>query len=274
MKRREFFRTAGIVSAALMVGGTEASAHQSEVEDRYVKDYLEKMRNFNRRHEDDMVVTGDRLELLKSCRTKLARIQRVVGYGNFNILGFDDALKVARNYDSLTGGLERKEIDFYEELFDGDAHLYGFYGEKVLDRITATIGNREVVKIPHTGHYLFKGEPVRVYEAIRKQMGDTVVLTSGVRGVAKQMYLFVNKAVDTGGNLSMASRSLAPPGYSFHGAGDFDVGKKGFGYRNFTEDFARTDEYKKLRDLGYIDIRYPMGNLYGVRYEPWHVKVV
>ena len=105
-------------------------------------------------------------------------------------------------------------------------------------------------------------------------MGDTVVLTSGVRGVAKQMYLFVNKAVDTGGNLSMASRSLAPPGYSFHGAGDFDVGKKGFGYRNFTEDFARTDEYKKLRDLGYIDIRYPMGNLYGVRYEPWHVKVV
>ena len=68
------------------------------------------------------------------------------------------------------------------------------------------------------------------------------------------MSLFMNKAISTRGNLSRASRSLAPPGHSFHGAGDFDVGKLGLGYNNFTEKFADTDIYKKLTDLGYVNI--------------------
>ncbi|HKI73197.1 MAG TPA: D-alanyl-D-alanine carboxypeptidase family protein, partial [Pseudomonadales bacterium] len=76
------------------------------------------------------------------------------------------------------------------------------------------------------------------------------------------------------GNLSRASRSLAPPGHSYHGVGDFDVGKVGYGLRNFTSDFARTDEYKSLLELGYVTMRYPQYNLMGVRYEPWHIKVV
>jgi LAS superfamily LD-carboxypeptidase LdcB len=91
--------------------------------------------------------------------------------------------------------------------------------------------------------------------------------------VVKQMQLFVSKADRADGNLSLASRSLAPPGYSFHGVGDFDVGIKGWGARNFTDDFATTDEFKKLLDLGYIDIRYPADNRLGVRFEPWHIKV-
>jgi len=72
----------------------------------------------------------------------------------------------------------------------------------------------------------------------------------------------------------MASRSLAPPGYSFHGVGDFDVGKKGYGIDNFTEKFTKTDVYKKLNDLGYIRFRYHQDNYLGVRFEPWHIKVV
>ena len=74
--------------------------------------------------------------------------------------------------------------------------------------------------------------------------------------------------------LSMASRSLAPPGHSFHGIGDFDVGKKGYGHRNFTADFAETDEFKRLKQLGFVKIRYHETNPFGVRYEPWHVKVI
>jgi LAS superfamily LD-carboxypeptidase LdcB len=105
-------------------------------------------------------------------------------------------------------------------------------------------------------------------------MGKSIVLTSGVRGVVKQMYLFLAKAVRSDGNLSMASRSLAPPGHSFHGNGDFDVGKVGYGYRNFTEDFAKTAEFKRLEELGYIRIRYHEKNPFGVRFEPWHIKVV
>jgi len=90
----------------------------------------------------------------------------------------------------------------------------------------------------------------------------------------KQLQLFLSKLDLSNGNLSLASRSLAPPGHSYHGIGDFDVGKKGFGKRNFTADFAMTEEYNKLIKLKYVDLRYTENNQVGVRYEPWHIKVV
>jgi len=99
-------------------------------------------------------------------------------------------------------------------------------------------------------------------------------LTSGIRSVVKQMHLFLSKVLQTDGNLSQASRSLAPPGYSYHGIGDFDVGQAGFGADNFTARFAGTQAFKKLHSLDYVDIRYTNGNKLGVRFEPWHIKVV
>ena len=41
-----------------------------------------------------------------------------------------------------------------------------------------------------------------------------------------------------------------------------------------TEEFAKTDEYRKMIDLGYVDIRYHETNPFGVRHEPWHIKIV
>ena len=87
------------------------------------------------------------------------------------------------------------------------------------------------------------------------------------------MHLFLKKSILVGGNLSRASRSLAPPGHSYHGIGDFDVGKVGLGYANFTEKFSQTDEFKQLKKLGFVQIRYTEDNPFGVRYEPWHIKV-
>lgn len=51
------------------------------------------------------------------------------------------------------------------------------------------------------------------------------------------------------------------------------MGIVGWGTRNFTNEFATTDEFRRLQDLGYIDIRYPEDNRFGVRFEPWHIKV-
>jgi len=89
----------------------------------------------------------------------------------------------------------------------------------------------------------------------------------------KQFLLFLNKVYICNGNLSLASRSLAPPGYSFHGNGDFDVGQAGLGAFNFTDRFTDTEVFKRLSELGYLKLRYPKGNPLGVRYEPWHIKV-
>ena len=52
------------------------------------------------------------------------------------------------------------------------------------------------------------------------------------------------------------------------------MGQIGFGADNFTERFTTTRVYKNLKDLGYLNIRYERDNLVGVRFEPWHIKVI
>lgn len=220
----------------------------------------------------DIIAKTSTLTLIKSLYARISRVQKTIGYGHFNTLNFDEMLYIGRNYPKV-GNFTQEEIDYCEELFYEKATTYGFYGTKVITDITHAIHKNDIKKISCTGHYLFKGEAIVKYEKIVQEMGNKVVLTSGVRNVVKQIYLFLNKTLQTGGNLSIASRSLAPAGYSYHGVSDFDIGKVGFGARNFTSEFARTFEYQKLTELGYIDIRYPKNNPYGVRFEPWHIKV-
>ena len=240
--------------------------------DDYIKDYLHRMKNFNMHHKGDVFLDRKRYQLLKSSVKRLKRIQRTVGYGNFHLLSFDDAIKFARNYSRI-GRFPKSELDFLEMLFYENANIYGFFGEKPLKNLTNRIQRQDVVKVIHTGNYLYKGLPLETYKKIKQDLGDQVILTSGVRSVIKQFLLFLNKACKSKGNLSMASRSLAPPGYSFHSIGDFDVGQIGFGSANFTERFITTEVYRKLEHSGYLKLRYPQDNLLGVRFEPWHIKL-
>jgi D-alanyl-D-alanine carboxypeptidase len=221
----------------------------------------------------DVILSGQQRVAFDSALARLRRLQNYVGHGNFNVIGWDQSLKLARNHDSI-GAFSRNELDLLEALFFTDAETLGFYGDKVVTSLSTNIAQRDIIKIPGSGHFLFKGASTDTYNKIRRDLGDSVVLTSGIRNVVKQIYLFMNKAEKVDGNLSIASYSLAPPGHSYHAVGDFDVGKKGFGSRNFSEAFAQTDEFKRLIDLGYLDIRYPQQNPFGVRYEPWHIKVV
>jgi len=241
--------------------------------DQHIKDSLQKIRDFDKTYADDIFLDAAQLSLLESTAERLIRVQRLVGYANFSLLGLDEAIKYARHY-SRVGQFTKQELAFIESIFFEDATRYGFLGNKVITELTARIPDRDTIKMTGTGHYIFKGEPLKMYNKIRQDVGPSIVLTSGIRSVVKQIHLFLAKAITTNGNLSQASRSLAPPGHSYHGVGDFDVGKVGFGASNFTEAFAATDEYKRLSDLGYIMIRYTESNPFGVRFEPWHIKVV
>lgn len=242
-------------------------------EPKPTEDYLRKMRNPNSFYEGDVTSDSSQKRLVCSLARRLGQVKITVGHGNFSVLSFDDMLVYARRYSQI-GEFTREETDFLEKIFYEDAMQYGFYGEKPLTNMTDSINQRSIKKVPYSGQFLFKGGPLELYTKIKRDIGDTLVLTSGVRSVVKQMDLFIRKASKFDGNLSLASRSLAPPGYSFHGIGDFDVGHVDLGTQNFTDAFAETDEFKKLIDLGYIKIRYPKGNTLGVRFEPWHIKVV
>lgn len=280
MKRRDFLKT---VSAGIIAGGLAPAGALAKISkipspavlencDDYVRDYLQKMQYFNKPHKGDVYLDRKGYSLLGSSVKRFKRLQKTVGHANFHLLNFDDAIRFSRNY-SRVGKFPKAELHFLEMIFYDDPALYGFFGEKPVKDLTARIRRREVVKVPHTGNYLYKGLPLKTYKKIRRDVGDQVILTSGVRSVIKQFLLFLNKAYSNKGNLSLASRSLAPPGYSFHGVSDFDVGQVGFGVANFTERFMSTPVYRKLKDFGYLKLRYPRENMFGVRFEPWHIKV-
>ena len=241
--------------------------------DSHIKDRLLKKRLFDQVYDEDIFLDDKHFPLLEVSLNRLKKMQKTIGYGNFCLLNFDDAIKIGKSYSAI-GAFSKQELDFLEMLFYSRVNDYGFMGEKPIKSITEIISEKQVKKIPYTGNYLYRGKPIAMYNQIKKEVGKNVILTSGVRSIMKQFLLFLNKAQKSRGNLSMASRSLAPPGYSFHGVGDFDVGKKGFGIHNFTERFTQTNVYKKLNDLGYLKFRYERDNDLGVRFEPWHIEVV
>jgi hypothetical protein len=280
MQRREIFKGFALALGVMATRPLRASFSEHTSEDASLppvdpdtqKRMQEKIENFDTDFSDDVYLTPEKFKLLKQVQSRLARAQETIGFARFNLISFDELLKSAANLSQI-GLFTAEEMTFIEEIFFFDARKYGFYGEKVTDKLTARFDEKDAVKIPGSGHYIFKGRPQALYQEIVRDVGSDIVLTSGVRSVVKQLHLFLSKAVACRGNLSRASRSLAPPGHSYHGISDFDVGKLGWGYRNFTDHFAKSDVFKRLIDLGYVDIRYTPNNSFGVRFEPWHIKV-
>ena len=293
MERRLFLKIAGSAVLAGLIQpfsmGFENTLAWSapvvlpQISDQGVRDALpypfpsspqsfEKINFFDRHYQDDIFLSSKEMSILVSALARFKRVQRTIGHGNFCLAGFDDAYACARAYTRV-GAFTPQELVFLEKLFHRPAADYGFMGRKTVTQMTWQVPKGQYVKVRGTGNYLFRGNPEKFYRDILKRVGADAVLTSGIRGVSKQFLLFMDKAAQSDGNLSMASRSLAPPGYSFHATGDFDVGEKGFGIDNFTEKFTKTRVFSQLSSLGYIKFRYSRNNHLGVRYEPWHVEV-
>ncbi len=220
----------------------------------------------------DIYISKKELPLFVSIVKKLNNAQRIIGYKNFTIISFDKLLYYARNYSQI-GAFSKSEIAFIEKMFYEDPKKYHFFGKRTVKNLTDTIDKKHIAAIPKTGQYLFKEHSKKIYEQMIKDV-DNIYLTSGIRSVVKQMKLQFNKIYAYKGNITKATFSIAPIGYSYHSIGDFDVGKIGWGAKNFTASFGDTNEYKYITKLKYIKIRYTKHNKDGIRYEPWHMKIV
>jgi len=221
----------------------------------------------------DIWVKNEQKVVFDSLIKRLDMVERTIGYAKFNLLSFDDTLKIAKSFPRI-GAFTPAEIAYVEEIFYTDPVIYGFYGKRTIQNLSDTISEKDVIKIDGTGHYVYRETSQELLLRLMKDIGPTLILTSGVRSVVKQLSLHLEKIKSENGNITMASRSLVPPGFSYHSVGDFDVGKKGWGYQNFTANFARTEEFWNLQKLSYVSTRYTVGNGDGVRFEPWHVKIV
>jgi len=222
---------------------------------------------------NDLYIEKKDYKTFHSIRKKLKLVQQYIGYGNFNIISFDHMLNIAKRAGNIQA-FTKEEISFLEFIFYYNPSSHGFFGNRISNNITDTIDKKIVTKIPHTGHYLFKGKAERTYYEMKKDVGDSLTLTSGIRSIVKQTRLFLDKINSLDGNITVAAKSIAPPAFTYHAIGDFDVGKKGFGYANFTSRFAETHEFEEIQKLKYVDVRYTINNKDGVRYEPWHITTI
>ena len=101
----------------------------------------------------DFILNEAQRKMIDSVLSKLLRLQRFVGYGNFNIIGWDQSLRLASSREQI-GSFSKAELEFIEELFFTNANSLGFYGDKVVTRLSTTIPKQDVLKVPGTGHYL------------------------------------------------------------------------------------------------------------------------
>ena len=162
MNRRSFLKAAvsGLFACSFPAGalagafgGAIGTPTRHEIPD--LTDYFRKMKQFDRPHPDDLYLNPEQYRVLKEAAHRLTRVQQTVGYGNFHLLSFDDAVKYGGAY-ARVGSFTKSELDFLEWVFYEDAARYGFFGEKPLTRLTDPIHRRKVVKVPGSGHYLYK----------------------------------------------------------------------------------------------------------------------
>lgn len=204
---------------------------------------------------------------LRPLAMRLGQAQSSIGHGRFNLASFDDVRAALGKHAPLSS---REENEF-AALFALDARRIGFLGPRVVQQLSAALPLDQLQAVPPTGQHVFPAA-FELFMRARKVVGEQLIVTSGARGVPKQMLVFINSALH-GGMIARPVHSVAPPGYSYHAVGDIDVGDRRLGGVNFTEAFANSPTYKTLAALAYIHFRYPRHNPYGVQFEPWHLQI-
>ena len=83
---------------------------------------------------NDILLPKHDWQAFQTALNRFSRIQATVGFGNFCILGFDDILRVARNY-SKVGAFTQQELEFIDKIFSTNARRYGFTGDKTFHKL-------------------------------------------------------------------------------------------------------------------------------------------
>ncbi len=112
---------------------------------------------------------------------------------------------------------------------------------------------------------------------MEKDLGKYLMIESGYRSPAYQLYLFVFYLQNHDYSIKETNRWVALPGTSEHGdpsrqAIDF-INQEGISGENHPEDFEELDEYEwltqKASGFGFV-LSYPRNNPTNSAFEPWH----
>ncbi len=187
-------------------------------------------------------------------------------------------------YEPLTGS-QRALLDEFRALrastLGATSH---YFGESTAGAEIIPVGPEQIVKdgtpAPLDPQYLPR--PVleayrRMMEAMQANLGRQLLVESGYRSPAYQLYLFLFYLPKHGWSVTDTNRFVALPGHSEHGnparqAIDF-INEAGINGEDHPEEFEALPEYRWLQahagEFGFA-LSYPRDNAYHTSFEPWH----
>ena len=187
-------------------------------------------------------------------------------------------------YEPLTGS-QRAFLDAFRALrastLGATSH---YFGESTAGAELVPVGPEQIVKdgapAPLDPQYLPR--PVleayrRMMDAMRANLGRRLLVESGYRSPAYQLYLFLFYLPKHGWSVTDTNRFVALPGHSEHGnparqAIDF-INEAGVNGEDHPEEFEALPEYRWLQEhagaFGFA-LSYPRNNALHTSFEPWH----
>jgi LAS superfamily LD-carboxypeptidase LdcB len=117
----------------------------------------------------------------------------------------------------------------------------------------------------------------RMMQAMRQDLGKQLLVESGYRSPAYQLYLFLYYMPKHDYSITETNKFVALPGHSEHGypprqAIDF-INEEGINGEDHPEEFEALPEYAWLqqhaKEFGFV-LSYPRDNPHNTAFEPWH----
>ena len=178
--------------------------------------------------------------------------------------------------------LDAKELNVkipFRGLATGEEDLVLITGQKVKVRDHKKEGTDKDVR-ELSPQFL----PTRVYDqylammkAMDRDIGKRLLIESGYRSSAYQLYLFVFYMKNHAYSIRETVKFVALPGYSEHGSPRFQavdfINPDGINGEDNPAEFEELEEYqwllKNARRFGFV-LSYPKASKKGITYEPWH----
>ncbi len=159
-----------------------------------------------------------------------------------------------------------------------------YFGEAGAGAELVPVGRQEILKdglaTPLDPQYLPRralDAYHRMMDAIEADLGTRLLVESGYRSAAYQLYLFLYYMPNHDLSITETNRFVALPGHSEHGhparqAIDF-INEAGINGEEHPEEFEALPEYRWLESRAHefgFALSYPRDNAHNTAFEPWH----
>jgi len=198
-------------------------------------------------------------------------------------------------FDELYAPLNKKEAQFLKSFQDLDAKALNVKipfrgmatGKEPLIKITGQKVRYMNIQNGASRELSVQYLPEPVYEkykemtaAMQKDIGKRLLIESGYRSSAYQLYLLVYYLKNHGYSIRETVKFVALPGYSEHGApahqADDFINELGINGEYNTGEFEVLPEYRWLLthagEFGFV-LSYPKNDPTGITFEPWHWRM-